>query len=111
MMDKHHIQKEVDKTLDSLDGIERASANPFLLTRIQARLQKEEKSFFSQAFTFISRPAISVSAIVIAIMINAVVFFESRSETVQDTQDEGQVFASEYNLSPTTIYDATTDQR
>jgi len=111
MKDKEHIQREVDKTLDSLDDIQRAGANPFLFTRIKARLVGEEKSFWSRAVVFISRPAISLSAIAVAIIINAAVFFEFRSESVQSTQDEEQVFASEYNLSPSTIYDATVDQQ
>ena len=111
MKDKRQIREEVDKILDSLDGIQRASANPFLFTRIQARLEKEEKNFWSQAFAFISRPAIAFSGVVIAILINAFVFFESRSEPLKNTQDEEQVFASEYNLSTNTIYEATADQQ
>jgi hypothetical protein len=111
MEDKRHIQEQVDKTLDSLDGIQSASANPFLFTRIQARLQKEETNFWSQAFTFISRPAVAFAGVAIAIIINAIVLFESRSEPVKNTQDEEQVFASEYNLSTNTIYDATVDQQ
>jgi hypothetical protein len=111
MKDKRHIQQEVDKTLDSFEGIQRASANPFLFTRIRATLQKEEKNVWSQVFAFISRPAIAFAGIAIAIVINAVVFFESRSQPLQNTQDEEQVFASEYNLSTSTIYDATIDQQ
>ena len=111
MQDKRHIQEEVDKTLDSLDGIQSASANPFLFTRIQARLQREETNFWSQAFAFISKPTVALAGIVIAIIINAVVLFESRSESVKNTQDEEQVFASEYNLSTNTIYEATMDQQ
>ena len=110
MKDKRDIPEEVDKTLDSLDGIQRASANPFLFTRIQARLQKEEKNFWSQAFAFISRPAIAFSGVAIAIIINVVVLFESRSESLGNIQDEEQVFASEYNLSTNTIYEAPVDQ-
>lgn len=111
MKNKEYIQREVDRTLNSLDGIQRAEANPFLFTRIKARLSKEERSFWNRAFVFLSRPAVSVSAIVIAVIINAAVLFESRSESVQNTQDDEQVFASEYNLSTNTIYDATVDQR
>jgi len=111
MKDKEQIQLEVNKTLDSFDDIQRASANPFLFTRIKARLLGEEKSFWSRAVVFISRPAISLSAIAVAIIINAAVFFEFCSESVPTTQDEEQVFASEYNLSPSTIYDATVDQQ
>ena len=111
MKDKRHIPEEVDKTLDGFEGIQRASANPFLFTRVQARLQKEETNFWSQAFAFISRPAIAVAGVAIAIIINAAVFYESRSESVKNTQDEEQVFASEYNLSTNAIYDATVDQQ
>jgi len=111
MKDKRQISEEVDKTLDSLDGIQRASANPFLFTRIQARLQREEKNFWSQAFAFISRPTVAFAGIAVAIIINAVVLFESRSEPVKNTQDEEQVFASEYNLSTNTIYESTVDQQ
>jgi len=110
MKDKRHIQEQVDKTLESLDGIQRASANPFLFTRIQARLQKEETNFWSQAFALMSRPKVAFAGVAIAIMINAIVLFESRSESVKNTQDDEQVFASEYNLSTSTIYEATVDQ-
>lgn len=109
MKDKRHIREEVDKILDSLEDIQRASANPFLFTRIQARLEKEEKNFWSQAFAFISRPAVAFFGVAIAILINAFVLFESRSEPLKNTQDEEQVFASEYNLSTNTIYEATVD--
>ena len=111
MKDKRHIQEQVDKTLDSLDGIQSATANPFLFTRIQALLQKDETNFWSQAFAFISRPMVAFAGVAIAIIINAVVLFESRSESVKNTEDEEQVFASEYNLSTNTIYEATVDQQ
>src|SRR5215470_1329465 len=103
MNDKRHIQEQVDKTLDSLDGIHRALSNPFLFTHIQARLQKEESNFWSQAFAFISKPMVAFAAVAIVMIINAVVLFESRSESVKNAQVEEQVFASEYNLSTNTI--------
>jgi membrane-bound ClpP family serine protease len=101
------IQEEVEKTLESLDGIQRAAANPFLFTRLKARLEKEEKSFWSTALTFISRPSVAVPAIVLTILVNTAIFFEFKSEKVQTPQDEEQVFASEYNLSDNTIYEST----
>jgi hypothetical protein len=110
MKNKQQTDQEVEKTLDSLDGIQRAMANPFLFTRIKAKMQIDEKSFWGKAFAFISRPSVAIAAIVVAILINAAVFFEFRSESVQTTQDEEQVFASEYNLTASTIYDATIDQ-
>ena len=76
MNEQKHIQEEVEKTLESLSGIQRAAANPYLFTRIEARLEKEEISFWSRALTFISRPAVAVPAIVLTILINTAIFFE-----------------------------------
>jgi hypothetical protein len=105
MNNRKPIQEEVEKTLNSLDGIQRADANPYLFTRIKARLETEEKSFWSRALTFLSRPSVAVPAIVLTILINTVIFFEFKSEKVQIPQD--QAFASEYNLSDNTIYEST----
>src|SRR6476620_2585634 len=107
MNDKRHIQEEVENTLNSLDGIQRATSNPYLFARIRARLEREEKSPWSRALTFISRPSVAVPAIVLTILINTAIFFEFKSEKVQTPQDEEQVFASEYNLSDNTIYEST----
>ena len=107
MNDQKRIQEEVEKTLESLNGIERAVTNPYLFTRIKAGLEKDEKSFWSRALTFLSRPSVAVPAIVLTILINTVIFFEFKSEKVQIPQDEEQVFASEYNLSDNTIYEST----
>ena len=109
MKNKQQIQQEVDKTLESLDSLQKATANPYLFTRIKARLEREERSFWSWAIAFISRPSVAIIAIVVATTINAIVFFESRSETVQTNQDSEQLFASEYNLTDSTIYDSTID--
>ena len=107
MNNRKPIQEEVEKTLDSLDGIQRADANPYLFTRIKARLENEEKSFWGRTLTFLSRPSVAVPAIVLTILINTVIFFEFKSEKVQIPQDEEQAFASEYNLSDNTIYEST----
>lgn len=101
------IEDEVEKTLNSLDGIQRAAANPYLFTRVKSRLEKDEKSVWSSALAFISRPRVAVSAIVLTILINTAIFFEFGSEKPQTPQDEEQVFAGEYNLSVNTIYEST----
>jgi hypothetical protein len=107
MNNKERIQQEVDKTLNSVEGIQKASANPYLFTRIRARLERHEKSFWSRAITFISRPAIAVATVVVAIFINTAVFFESKSESTQSTTEGEQLFANDYNLTDNTIYDST----
>jgi membrane-bound ClpP family serine protease len=107
MNNKNRIQEELEKTLNSLDGIQRAPANPYLFTRVKARLENEEKSFWGRALTVLSRPSVAVSAIVLTILINTAIFFEFGSEKVQIPPDEEQAFAREYNLSDNTIYEST----
>ncbi|HEV8508556.1 MAG TPA: hypothetical protein VGQ53_24340 [Chitinophagaceae bacterium] len=107
MSNKNRIHEEAEKTLNSLEGIQRATANPYLFTRIKARLEKEEKSFWGRALTVISRPSVAVPAIVLTILINTAIFFEFKPDKVQTPQDEEQAFASEYNLSDNTIYEST----
>ena len=112
MRNKQKIQQKIEETLNSLDSIKQATANPFLFTRVKARLESEENGFWIRAFSFISKPAIAVSAIVIVILINAAVFLEFSPETGREASDENeQVFANEYNLSSNTIYDATIEQQ
>jgi fumarate reductase subunit C len=107
MSSKKQIGQRVDETLNSIDGIRRATANPYLFTRIKARLEKED-GFWSNAISFLRRPVVAVSVIVLAALINGMMFFEFRSEHVTATlQDDEQVFASEYNLVDNAIYDST----
>ena len=42
MKHRDDIEKRVEETLNSLDGIKRASPQPWLFTRIKARLNREE---------------------------------------------------------------------
>src|SRR5436189_6047083 len=104
------IEQEADRTLDSLDGVERAHANPFLFKRIMARLKKEEKNLWVNALTFLSRPTVAFAMILVAIFLNAVLYFESRSEALQSAGEADQVFANEYNLTDNTIYDSNSER-
>ena len=108
MKNKEQIQREVDKTLDSLDGIQNASANPYLFTRIKSALEKEEKNVWSRALSFISQPSVAFATIIIALFINAIMLFQSRSAQPSSSSREGeQGFATDYNLADNTIYDST----
>jgi hypothetical protein len=110
MKAKRQIEQEVAKTLDSLEGIQKAEASPYLFTRIKARLEREEKTVWGMAISFIGKPPIAIAAILLVVLINASVIFKSGSGQAQSTgQDAEQLFASEYNLIDSTIYDSTID--
>ena len=110
MKNKQHIQKEVDETLNSIEGIHRASANPFLYTRIKERLSGQDKGVWSMAAGIITRPAFALAAVVLIVLINLAIFFKDQPETIQTTTQDGeQLFASEYNLGGAVLYDENMD--
>ena len=43
MNKNEHINKLIEEALNSLDGAERATAKPYLFTRLNARMQNEPR--------------------------------------------------------------------
>ena len=104
MTDKENIQHEVERTLQSLDGIRRAEANPFLFTRIKARMQKDRG--WENVISFISKPAVAFAALIIIMAINGWALFSPANNNVTDDESIAVAdFNTEYNLASTTNYD------
>ena len=101
MKTKQEIQQEVERTLGSLDNVQRAEANPYLFTRIKAALKKEERSAWGKAVGFMARPVVAFATLFLVLLINIAVFFTTRQ---QSTDEEQQLYANEY-FSNTTISD------
>lgn len=104
MENKDLIENEAEKTLQSLDGISRAEANPFLFTKISARLDEPEKS----GFKFNFKLALGVVIACIFINLAAFIFIPRDIYTGTDTstntsvktetrEDRIKSFASEYS--------------
>lgn len=83
---KYIIMKEpenkIENILNSLDGISRAKARPFMYTRVMARMQNEEKNIWSQIGNFIARPVIALSCLLIILGTN--IYFVMNGENRQD---------------------------
>ena len=73
-MEKNRIDKLVEETLDSLEGMTRAKSNPFLFTRVEARL-KQGKSGWEQLTAYVSRPAVALAMLCMVILSNAGVMY------------------------------------
>lgn len=98
MKNKEHIHQEIDKTLESLEGIRRAESNPFLYTRIKARMQ--EQTGWEIITSFLSRPVIAFAIMITVLAINAWAVFGT-SEQTANTERQGIAItdvADEYNL-------------
>jgi hypothetical protein len=104
MTKKEHIQKEVDKTLESLDGISRAQANPYLFTRIKARMERNQGPW-EKVSSYVSRPIFALAILGFVMLINALVVFNSGSGTVQEDNAAVSSIVDEYSMSFATTFD------
>src|SRR5678809_26998 len=99
MTSKEKIQQEIEQTLQSLDGAKRAEANPFLFTRIKARMGRKA-NVWERTFSFISRPAIAVVIVVVVVAVNGWALWGGSGSNENLTADNTNVseFANEYNV-------------
>jgi len=101
-----HIDKEVEKTLQAFDGMERARPRPFLFTRIQARLERKVErkirgSVLSPAF---QRMAIIVVMLIVAFNIYTAARVFIYPGTTDTSLTNEQLFVEEYYPSTPTLY-------
>ena len=99
MTSKEKIQQEIEQTLQSLDGAKRAEANPFLFTRIQARMNKKTGRWEERAFSFISKPAIAFAILLLVMSVNGWALWGGSDSSEGPTADNTNVseLATEYN--------------
>lgn len=97
---KHIIEQEVQKTLDSVDKIQRVEGNPFLYTRLQERLRQEQEG---KSVTIRTRvPVFQLAMVGFLLFINGFALIQSdyfdqgNAETTASNLDE---FAAEYALT------------
>lgn len=105
MINNDFIQQEVEKTLQSLDGVQRAEANPYLFTRIKARMQKNTS--WERISSFVSRPVIAFATLLLVMIINAFVVLSSDNDNNEGNGTEIAVtdIAEDYKLATSTNYE------
>src|SRR5687768_14884713 len=97
------IEKKVEAALDSLSAITRAEPNPFLFTRLEARLAKGQRGSWDKLTRAITRPAVAFLSISLVVVLNMFIVLSEPSESpIPDSSDLAVV--DEYN-STTTLYD------
>ena len=105
MTQKEKIQQEIEQTLESLNGVKRAEANPYLFTRIKARMNKRTGAW-ERTFSFVSKPLVALAVLALVMTINGWSYFGSASaapETfVADETANLPDFENEYKLITST---------
>ena len=79
------IEEEIEKTLLSIQGIERASPKPFFQTRVEARLNRCGKEKSASAWLF--RPAWVAASLGLVLLLNLSAVVYIREELDQQGQD------------------------
>jgi hypothetical protein len=94
---ENQSEKWVSQAMNSLEGIKRANANPFLYTRILARMQ-EANSRWEKMARFISRPAFAIAATALFLALNMWVVIQKNDKAFSQAEKE-QLFATEYSIT------------
>ncbi len=106
MNPEENINKMIEEALSSVDDVQRAAPKPFLLTRINARMNSGAESVWEKAGWFISRPVVAFAGLCLVILINATVIFYSKTTTPVATTDMVvQNTTDEFYYTVATIYD------
>jgi hypothetical protein len=90
------IEQLVNETMESLEGVQQAPANPFLYTRIEQRLKSRQEYSYQRKLM----PVLAI-ALVLFISLNVLSYLKVNNEpaSVKNTGSGIENFANEYNLS------------
>ncbi|MGG9964278.1 hypothetical protein [Ferruginibacter sp. SUN106] len=105
MKNNEHINKLTEAALNSLDGASRATAKPYLLTRLNARMKNAKESRWDSALKFISKPAVALAGLCLVIGINAIVVGYNYPEKTTVVSEEQYASVDEYSSSATVLND------
>lgn len=102
----NNMEKLLEETINSFDGAKRAAVKPYLLTRILARLNKQEdvRGFWTKAAQFLSKPAVAISTFIIVIALNSILIIK------EELNDDGRSTAisnakEDYTTNINSIYE------
>ncbi|WP_290795676.1 hypothetical protein [Flavihumibacter sp. UBA7668] len=98
---KKEIQEKVEQALRSLDGLESASANPHLYTRIRVKLD-QERTAWSWLANFLSKPMVAIGLVAVVILLN-ILTITSNNSSADELNDQLVTLAQDYSFQPSNI--------
>ena len=99
------LNKKVEDTMRSLDGIDQASPDPFFFTRLEARMLRD-RGAWDKISSFVARPIVAFACICLIILINALVIFSSTgSKKASNLQSNELATVDEYTQISSTLYE------
>jgi len=80
MKKQSDIEKRVEETLNSVEGIQRATPAPWLFARVKGKLLKaEERTGWEVVGSFLSKPAVAVAGLFLIMALNGILLLNQQS--------------------------------
>jgi hypothetical protein len=108
MKQRSEIEKRVENTLDSLDGIQRAAPQPWLFSRVKGKLlreQEEERTIWGTAGSFLARPVVAIAGLFLILFLNVVVVYNQDRRSPVVSTEEIQPNDSESLIASSSSFD------
>lgn len=107
-MEHDAINKKITDTIHSLDAIERAKPNPYLMTRLNAKIQSlPTPNLWTRIGGFVSRPLVAGLVLLLIVMVNFIAI-QSKEDEEQNTESATTVVANtqyDFSIHVSSIYD------
>jgi hypothetical protein len=111
MNKQEQINKLIKEALNSVDDAQRAEPKPFLLTRINARMNKGTASVWEKAGWLITRPAVAFTGLCMIVLLNVLVVMNNKTpDTINGADLTVQSQTDELSYTTATIYDIDNTQ-
>jgi hypothetical protein len=88
MQQNDHIQRQVDLTMDSLDGLGKAETTPFFYTRLMARMEAGTDSIWTRSLALLSRPVVALSILFVFLLINGYLIMSNLNQPEENIQQD-----------------------
>lgn len=108
MKQDEKMEQWVEDSLSSFDNAGRATPRPYLLTRIQSRINSTQPGFLEKLGSFISKPAVAFSGLAFLIMVNITVIVYSDGGDITSIVEQPISVPDDFSNTVATIYDYET---
>jgi hypothetical protein len=99
------MNKKLESTLNSIDGLQRAEAPTFFHTRVQARLEKKLATP-SEVWLPVRRPAWVIASLALLLAANVFLLSQPKKDSVTENAETSTIqgFANSYGLTTSSGY-------
>lgn len=104
MTNKLNTNKKVEEALNSLDGLQKAEASPFLLSRLMHQLQDENR-WWSVFAAILSKPAVAISLSTVILLLHFWLLFSNTAPVIDSPNDQVADLAIAYHFDQNNLPD------